>query len=111
MAVDPFCTWRTSWPQRAFPLHCPSSSVALDGVVRYVPLSPQTIYDELPVRFTLYGWSHVHQDDQVLEGIQQLMGLGFNLTDVSAFRTQRNSNIRSVRVTSNVMHDQLWLMF
>ena len=97
-------------PQRAFPLHCPSNSVALDGVIRYVPLSPQTIYDELPVRFTLYGWAHAHQDDKVLEGIQQLMGLGFKLTDVSAFRTQRNSNIRSVRVTSNVMHDQLWLM-
>jgi len=46
----------------------------------------------------------------VLDGIQQLMGLGFNLSDVSPFRTQRNSNIRSVRVTSNVMHDQLWLM-
>ena len=46
----------------------------------------------------------------MLDGIHQLMNLGFDLSEVSPFRTQKNSNIRSVRVTSNVMHDQLWMM-
>ena len=42
-------------PYRAFPLHCPSRSVSLDGVGRYVPLSPQETHDDLPVCFTFYG--------------------------------------------------------
>jgi hypothetical protein len=36
------------------------------------------------------------------------MNLDFVLTDLSPFRTQKNTNIRSIRLTSNVLHDQLW---
>ena len=95
-------------PHRAFPLHCQSNRVSLEGVSRYVPLKAHTVYDDRPVRFTIYGWSHCHQDSAVLEGIHQLMNLGYVLTDLSPFRTQKNTNIRSIRLTSNVMHDQLW---
>jgi hypothetical protein len=66
-------------PHRAIPLHCPSRSVSLDGVSRYVPLSPLEIHDDLPVRFTIYGWSHYHQDNTVLDGIHELIYLGCRL--------------------------------
>ena len=95
-------------PQRAFPLHCQSLRVALDGVSRYMPLQAHSIYDDHPVRITLYGWSHSHQDDAVLDGIQKLRNMGFVLTDLSPFRTQKSTNIRSIRLTSGAMHDQLW---
>jgi hypothetical protein len=73
-----------------------------------MPLHANNTHDDHPVRFTLYGWSHNHQDAAVLEGIQQLKNLGYVLTDLSPFRTQKSTNIRSIRLTSNVMHDQLW---
>jgi hypothetical protein len=64
-------------PQRAFPLHCQSPRVALDGVSRYQPLKAHSIYDDHPVRLTLYGWSQSHQDAAVLEGIQKLRDLAW----------------------------------
>ena len=98
-------------PHRAFPLHCQSKRVSLDGVSRLMPLQAHTTHDDHPVRLTLYGWSQSHQDAAILEGIQQLRNLGFVLTDLSPFRTQKSTNIRSIRLTSNVMHDQLWQCF
>ena len=95
-------------PHRAFPLHCQSNRVSLDGVSRYVPLNARHVHDDHPVRFTICGWSHYHQDSAVLDGIHQLMNLGFVLTDLSPFCTQKIKNIRSIRLTSNVMPDQLW---
>jgi hypothetical protein len=49
-------------PHRAFPLHCQSNRVSLDGMSRYVPLNAQEVHDDRPVRFTIYGWSHFHKD-------------------------------------------------
>jgi hypothetical protein len=76
-----------SMPHRAFPPHCPSNRISLDGVSRYVPLHTQEVHDDRPVRFAIYGWPHCHQDSVVLDGIHQLMNLGFVLTDLSPFRT------------------------
>ena len=94
--------------EQAYPLHCDSEHISLQGVDPYLPGAPQTAFESEPVRLTLYAWNLQCTDDQILEGIRLLNNTNWGLSDITSCRTQKASNIRWLRLTSASMHDQLW---
>ena len=94
--------------EQAYPLHCDSEYISLQGVKPFLPGAPQTTFDQEPVRLTMYAWSLHCTDDQILECIRLLNQSNWCLSDISGCRTQKASNIRWLRLTSASMHDQLW---
>ena len=94
--------------EQAYPLHCDSVHISLQGVDPYFPGAPQTEFDSEPVRLTLYAWNIQCTDDEILEGIRLLNNTRWELTNTTTCRTQKASNIRWMRLTSASMHDQLW---
>ena len=94
--------------EQAYPLHCDSEHISLQGVDPYLPGAPQTTFDSEPVRLTMYAWNLQCTDDQILEVIHLLNNTNCCLSDITGCRTQKASNIRWLRLTSASMHDQLW---